>query len=132
MHQLRETDFLRLSQIIGNPKVVPLIPPVIPVCKSIWWAGVKSGRYPQPVKISPRYTAWKAEDIRALIGIGTRGATMSYANPTRGHKPFAFKRDRLPNPAKYYSEHALKLPNAPWKSPSSEAEALFYPNEHGA
>jgi prophage regulatory protein len=28
---------------------------------------VKSGRYPQGVKLSPRVTAWRASDIRALI-----------------------------------------------------------------
>ena len=39
----------------------------IPVSKSTWWAGVKSGRYPQPVKLGPRITAWRAEDIEALI-----------------------------------------------------------------
>jgi len=29
--------------------------------------GVKSGRYPKPVKLGERTTAWKIEDIRALI-----------------------------------------------------------------
>ena len=42
-------------------------PGLIPVKASTWWAGVKSGRYPQPVKISPRVTAWRVSDIRALI-----------------------------------------------------------------
>jgi predicted DNA-binding transcriptional regulator AlpA len=28
---------------------------------------VRSGRFPQPVKLSPRVTAWRASDIRALI-----------------------------------------------------------------
>lgn len=67
MHQLPETGFLRLPQIIGNPKAVPPIPPIIPVKKSAWWAGVKSGRYPAAVKLSPRITAWRVEDIHALI-----------------------------------------------------------------
>lgn len=40
---------------------------LIPISKSSWWAGVKSGKYPQPVKLGPRTTAWKVEDIRALI-----------------------------------------------------------------
>jgi predicted DNA-binding transcriptional regulator AlpA len=39
----------------------------IPVSKSTWWAGVKSGRYPQPIKLGPRITAWRTEDIEALI-----------------------------------------------------------------
>ncbi|MBN8474507.1 AlpA family phage regulatory protein [Sulfuritalea sp.] len=65
--QLPSTGFLRLPQIIGNPKANPPQPPIIPVCRSAWWAGVKSGRYPKPVKLSPRVTAWRAEDIVALI-----------------------------------------------------------------
>lgn len=67
MYQLPETGFLRLSQIIGNPKAVPPTPPLIPVKKSYWWAGVKSGRFPAPIKLSSRVTAWRVEDIRALI-----------------------------------------------------------------
>ncbi len=64
---LPETGFVRLPHIIGNPKATPPIPPIIPVSKSTWWAGVKSGRYPQPVKLGPKITAWKVSDIRALI-----------------------------------------------------------------
>lgn len=62
-----ETGFVRLSQIIGNPKAEPPVPPIIPVGKSHWWEGVRSGRYPKPVKLGPRITAWRVEDIRALI-----------------------------------------------------------------
>lgn len=68
MHQLPETGFLRLPQIIGDSKAQPPVPALIPVCKSTWWAGVKSGRWPSPVKLGPRTTAWRVEDIRALIG----------------------------------------------------------------
>lgn len=67
MYQLPETGYLRLPQIIGNPKADPPIPAVIPVSKSSWWAGVKSGRYPQGVRLGPRTTAWRVESIRALI-----------------------------------------------------------------
>ena len=68
MHQLPETGYLRLPQIIGNPKAKPPIPAVIPVRKSTWWAGVKIGRYPQPVRtLGNRITAWLLEAIRALI-----------------------------------------------------------------
>lgn len=59
--------FVRLYQIIGDSKADPPIPPVFPVCRSAWWAGVKSGRFPKPVKLGPRVTAWRVEDIRALI-----------------------------------------------------------------
>ena len=52
-----ETGFIRL----------PVILKLIPVSKSTWWAGVKSGRFPQAVKLGENITAWRAEDIRELI-----------------------------------------------------------------
>ena len=67
MHHLPETGFLRLPQIIGNYKADPPIPAIIPVKKSCWWEGVRTGRFPKPVKLAPRVTAWRVEDIRALI-----------------------------------------------------------------
>jgi len=67
MHQLPETGYLRLAQIIGNAKAKPPIPAIIPVSKSHWWSGVRTGRYPKSVKLGPRVTAWRVEDIRALI-----------------------------------------------------------------
>jgi predicted DNA-binding transcriptional regulator AlpA len=55
-----------MSQIIGDSKRG--VPPLIPVKKSCWWAGVKSGRFPKPVKIgNGRGTFWRVEDIRTLI-----------------------------------------------------------------
>jgi len=66
MHQFPETGFVRLPQIIGNPKAVPPIPPIIPIKKSAWWDGVRTGRFPKPVKFG-RCTMWRVEDIRALI-----------------------------------------------------------------
>ena len=67
MPQLPETGFLRLPQILGDARAVPPIPALIPVKRSSWWAGVKTGRYPKPVKLGPRMTAWRVEDIRAFI-----------------------------------------------------------------
>jgi prophage regulatory protein len=57
---LPESGFIRLKNIIA-----PYGP--IPVSKSTWWAGVKSKRFPQPIKLGPKITAWRVEDIRALI-----------------------------------------------------------------
>jgi prophage regulatory protein len=62
-----EGGLVRLKQILGDPKADPPIPPFIPLSKSTWWAGVRSGRYPQPVKLGPRITAWRVDDIRKLI-----------------------------------------------------------------
>jgi len=67
MHQLPQTGYLRLPQIIGNSRAEPPIPAVIPVGKSTWWQGVKDGRFPKPVKLGPRTTAWRVNDIRELI-----------------------------------------------------------------
>jgi prophage regulatory protein len=68
MHQLPETGFLKLSAILGDPGAEPPIPPIIPVKKSCWWQGVKTGRFPKPVKIgNGRGTFWRVEDIRRLI-----------------------------------------------------------------
>ena len=64
---LPDTGYVRLSNILGNAKAKPPIPAIYPVSKSTWWAGVKSGRYPAPVKLSARCTAWRTGDIRALI-----------------------------------------------------------------
>jgi len=64
---LPEIGFIRLYQIIGDPKATPPIPPIFPVGRSSWWAGVKSGRFPKPVKLGPKTTVWRVEDIRALI-----------------------------------------------------------------
>jgi prophage regulatory protein len=54
-----------------NPDIalwrLPTVLAHIPVSRSGWWAGVKTGRYPQPVKLSTRCVAWRSQDIAALI-----------------------------------------------------------------
>ena len=67
MTSIPETGFLRLSQILGNQKSNPPTPPIIPISKSSWWQGVSSGRYPAPLKLSPKVTVWRVEDIREMI-----------------------------------------------------------------
>lgn len=62
-HLQPELKLLRLSQILG-----PTGP--IPVSKSTWWAGIKSGRFPKPIKLGPRTTAWRAQDIYDLVNEG--------------------------------------------------------------
>ncbi len=57
------TGFLRLPEVLR----------IYPVSKSTWWAGIREGRYPKPVKIGERCTAWRAEDIRALIESASPG-----------------------------------------------------------
>ncbi|QSX75747.1 AlpA family phage regulatory protein [Lysobacter arenosi] len=64
---LADSAFLRLPQIIGDAKATPPIPPLIPVSRSTFWAGVKAGRFPQPVKLSPGVTVWRAADLMRYI-----------------------------------------------------------------
>jgi len=56
-YQLPNTGFIRLPDVLDH----------FPVSKSTWWAGVKDGRFPTPIKISANITAWRAEDVHALI-----------------------------------------------------------------
>lgn len=73
LYPLPKTGYLRLHQIIGRgPRNGhPAIPALIPVSRSTWWAGVRSGRYPQPVRsLGPNITVWRVEDVLALIEPG--------------------------------------------------------------
>lgn len=55
--EIPQEGYVRLPQVLA----------VYPVSRSTWLAGVRSGRYPKPVKLGPRTTAWRVEAIRALI-----------------------------------------------------------------
>jgi hypothetical protein len=78
IHQLPETGFLRLKQIVGDKKAG--IPPLIPICRTGWYNGVAEGRFPASVKLGPRTSAWKVEDIRALMEKLAEGGE-SYSTP---------------------------------------------------
>jgi prophage regulatory protein len=61
---LPKTGFIRLHTILK----------FYPVCAATWWRGVKKGRFPQPVKLGENTTAWRAEEILALIeSVGNTG-----------------------------------------------------------
>jgi len=64
--QTPQIGYLRLPQVLA----------IFPISRSAFWAGVKSGKYPQPVKLSPRCTAWRAEDIHALLRSVDRGVAL--------------------------------------------------------
>lgn len=74
MNGLPLTGYLRLCQIVGDKKASPVIPPIIPISKASWWLGVKTGKYPQSIKLGARTTVWRVEDIRALIEYGANWA----------------------------------------------------------
>jgi predicted DNA-binding transcriptional regulator AlpA len=45
---------------------LPAVLQIIPVSKSTWWAGIRAGKFPKPVKLTERTSAWKRGDIVAL------------------------------------------------------------------
>ena len=49
--------FLRLPDVLA----------IYPVSRATWWAGVKTGRFPRPVKLGPRTTAWRLSDVDKLV-----------------------------------------------------------------
>ena len=57
MTELPEDGLVRIKHLLQ----------FIPVSRSHWWAGVKDGRYPKPIKLSARVTVWRASDIRDLV-----------------------------------------------------------------
>lgn len=61
------TGYMCLKQIIGDFKSEPPVIPIIPVGNTTWWEGVKSGRFPKPIKLGPRTTVWRVEDIQCLL-----------------------------------------------------------------
>ncbi|HWE18028.1 MAG TPA: AlpA family phage regulatory protein [Hyphomicrobiaceae bacterium] len=54
--RLPPTGYLRQAQ---------LIPTIFPFSSATLWRKVKAGTFPKPVKLGPRITAWRVEDIRA-------------------------------------------------------------------
>ena len=59
---LPATGLVRLATILA----------VIQVSKSTWWEGVRDGRFPKPIKLGPRITVWRAEEIWDLIHNGVK------------------------------------------------------------
>jgi hypothetical protein len=75
LRQFPEAGFLRLKQIIGDPKKG--FPPIIPVSASTWYLGVKTGRFPKGLRpMGGRVTFWAVEDVRALVkSLGISGSS---------------------------------------------------------
>lgn len=58
------------QQLYINPLGLLRLPQVLqllPIGRSSFLAGVKDGRYPQPVKLGPATTCWRACDIINFI-----------------------------------------------------------------
>lgn len=60
---MTEDKLLRINQIISG---------ILPISKTSWWNGVKSGLYPQPVKLGPRTTAWRESDVKRIVSQGVK------------------------------------------------------------
>lgn len=56
---------LRIKDIVGDK--TNGIPPLIPISKSSWWAGVAEGKFPTPIKLGARTTCWRETEVLALI-----------------------------------------------------------------
>lgn len=63
MADVSKARLLRLKAIVGPSGLLP-------VSRSTWWAGVKSGRFPKPISLGPKVTCWRESDIAALIEAG--------------------------------------------------------------
>lgn len=70
------TGFVTANQILGRNGGP------IPVSASRWWAGVRAGEFPKPVKLGGR-TVWRVSDIDALIEAAGEGAV---ARQQPGHR----------------------------------------------
>ena len=57
MTNIPKVGFLRLPQVLQ----------LVPISKSAWWDGCKTCRFPKPVKLGPRTTVWRAEEIMEFI-----------------------------------------------------------------
>jgi predicted DNA-binding transcriptional regulator AlpA len=58
-----QTSYISPQGLLRLPAVLKLYP----VGRTTWWNGVKSGKFPSPVRLGERLVAWKAADILALV-----------------------------------------------------------------
>lgn len=64
---LPEGGYVRLSQLVGNPKAEPPIPGIIPAGRSTIWLWIKQGKFPKPLKLGPRVTVFSVESILEFL-----------------------------------------------------------------
>ena len=60
---LAEQQFYKLKEIVSTADN----PGILPIGKTRWYAGMKTGEYPKPIKFSERVQVWRAEDIKKLV-----------------------------------------------------------------
>jgi len=64
---LPASGFVRQRQLLGDRSAKPPVPGILPISPSTLHLWVQQGRFPRPVKLGPRVTAWRVEDIRSFI-----------------------------------------------------------------
>lgn len=62
---------------VGYVRQAQLIPAIVPFSSPTLWRKVKAGTFPKPVKLSPRVTAWKVEDVRAWLANPNAGGVIA-------------------------------------------------------
>ena len=60
---MSDTNSIHPKRLLRSNQVLALVP----VGRSSWWEGCRTGRYPKPIKLGPRTTVWRAEDIAVFI-----------------------------------------------------------------
>lgn len=71
---LPATGYVRQSQLIDTrarkadaEHAQDAKPGILPFSSPTLWRMVKAGKFPAPVKLSERVTAWRVEDVRAWM-----------------------------------------------------------------
>lgn len=67
-----------MAQTVKQSESLLRLPAVLkqfPVSRSGWYAGIKAGIYPAPIKLGPRTAAWTQSSIDALIESSVTGST---------------------------------------------------------
>lgn len=59
---------IRLPEIIGNKKTGEK--GLLSIGATSWWMGVRSGRFPKPVKLGARTTAWRESEVMEIVRNG--------------------------------------------------------------
>lgn len=67
--QTQKTEAPTLPESLTHDMLLrlPAVLSVVKIPRSSWWRGIKEERFPKPIKLGPRTSAWLASDIKALI-----------------------------------------------------------------
>lgn len=62
-HKLPPEGFVRVNQLCNHNGERG----ILSISKSTFWAGVRGGRFPRPVKLGKRTSCWSVVDIRRIL-----------------------------------------------------------------